>query len=668
MHEGVRLCRRPALTVVLLILFLLGPAAPASAHAALGTTDPRDGSVLPSAPRHLTLGFTESVGLLEGSVRLFGPDGRRTHLDEPRHLPGGDDTIRVTVPGELGTGTYTVAWRVVSADSHPVSGAFTFSVGEPSRTTAAPDTGPAEHPATKALHTLARHLSYLAAALLLGTAAFIAVCRPPHPRPLRRPLMAGWWTLFAATVALLLLRAPYEAGTAPWTALDPAGLARTLTGRPGVALLCRLALLLVLALLPRRRTPAVLAAGATLAVGLALTWAGAEHASAGIQVPVAITSSVLHLLAMAAWLGGLAALLLCLRHGALPTAAVTRYSRLAFLSVTVLAITGVYQSWRGLGSLDALTRTSYGRLLLAKLAAVILLLAVARISRRLVRTRVAGRAVVRERVPEPAGAARVGEPAGAPRTETAVRAVATVGALGTAAAVVAVGKPPAGASPPGPPQEPKPGPGPDPEPSPSPSREPEQEAESESGPESESESGPESESEPEPEASPEPHRRALCRSVLAELAVAMVVLLLTTLLTGTPPSRAVTEAAAGATGAGASASLPPTTTATVPYDTGTPGGRGTVQITLDPARTGENSVQAVVFAPDGGLVTVPELRLSLTLDAQDIGPIDARLADRGGYWATDTLDLPVAGTWTMKVTVRVSEFDQVTVARPVRVT
>ncbi|MGX1131701.1 copper transport protein [Streptomyces glaucescens] len=593
MHTGGRPRCRPALTAVLLILLLLGSAAPASAHAALAGTDPRDGTVLKSAPRALTLDFTESVGLLDGSVRLLGPDNRRVHVEEPRHVPG-DDRVRVTLPDGLRTGTYTVAWRVVSADSHPVSGAFTFSVGKATRTTAAPDTGPPEHPATKALHTLARHLAYLAAALLLGTAAFIAVCRPPDPRPLRRLLVTGWWTLLLSTLALLLLRAPYETGTAPWTAFDPAALTRTLTGRPGVALLARVALLLLLVRLPRRPLPAV---HVPLAVGLALTWAAAEHASAGIQVPVAMTSSVLHLLATAAWLGGLTALLTSLRHGSLPAGTVHRFSRLAFASVTVLAVTGTYQSWRGLGSFDALTQTSYGRLLLAKLACVGLLLAAAGVSRRLVRVPV-GRAAVRERVPEP------------------------------------VGGPPAGP-------------------------EPEPESAPEPGPETASEIASVTASEPE---SPVDHRR-LRRSVLVEATVGVAVLLITTLLTGTLPGRAETEAAA----AGQTTVLPPTTTTTVPFDVGSPGGSGKVQITLDPARTGENSVQAVVFGADGGVATVPELRLTFTLPAQDIGPIDAELADRGGYWATDSLDLPVPGRWTMRTTVRLSEFDQVTVARPVRI-
>ena len=113
-----------------------------------------------------------------------------------------------------------------------------------------------------------------------------------------------------------------------------------------------------------------------LAVGLTLTWAAAEHASAGIQVPVAMVSSVLHLLAMSVWLGGLAALLTLLQAAEpLPASTVARFSRLAFISVAVLTVTGVYQSWRGLGSWDAFTGTSYGRILIAKLCAVALLLA-----------------------------------------------------------------------------------------------------------------------------------------------------------------------------------------------------------------------------------------------------------------------------------------------------
>ncbi|MFJ5899219.1 copper resistance protein CopC [Streptomyces sp. NPDC093064] len=634
-----------------LVLLLLGGAGPAFAHAALRGADPADGTVLKTAPGTITLAFTESVSLLDDSFRLFDPEGRRVRTGEPQHAPGRPDTARVAFPEALGEGTFTVAWRVVSADSHPVSGAFTFSVGKPSPTMAAIDTGPSENPTTRGLYDLARYTAYGAAALLIGTAAFALLCRPPNAGPLRKPLVAGWWALLASTLALLVLRAPYETGTCPVSAFDPAAVSRTLTGRPGLMLLARLALLAPTAVLLvrlSRRSPeekpsrATLAAGAALALALALTWAGSEHASAGIQVPVAMTSSVLHLLAMAVWLGGLTALLTTLQHvtadepeagrgtsapgpkakaavtvategsgggttvavpvaeetsavapsadGPALTAAVARFSRIAFGAVTVLVVTGVYQSWRGLGSWTTLTDTAYGRLLLVKLVVVALLLAVAARSRRWT-----ARLVAADAGPD----VRDGKASAVPDGEARAEDPGTKTSAPAPASALA------------------------------------------------------------PSPAPDACRRALRRSVLAEVAVGIAVLVFTTVLAGTLPGRAAAEAAQATPEAG----VPGASVTVIPFDVGTPGGHGKVQITLEPGRVGQNAVEAVVYGPDGGLTIVPELRLSLSLPAQKIGPIDAGLTNRGGYWGTDSLNLPIAGTWTMKATVRVSEIDQVSVER-----
>ncbi|MFF7793787.1 copper resistance protein CopC [Streptomyces sp. NPDC007991] len=615
-----------------LVLLLLG-GAPASAHAALRSTDPDDGSVVQRAPRHLTLTFTESVGLLDDSFRVFGPDQRRVHTGEARHADGQSDTARVGLPGKLAQGTYTVAWRVVSADSHPVSGAFSFSVGKRSATSAQVDTGPDEDPLTGGLYDAARYLAYLAAALLVGTVAFALLCRPADTSPLRRPLAAAWWTLLGSTLVLLVLRAPYETGAGPAAAFDLSALERTVTSRPGLALLARLAVLLLTAAfllwLSRHRdlrAPVLRAVGATLAVALALTWAAAEHASAGIQVPLAMTSSVLHLVATGVWLGGLVALLLTLRRASVDalTEIVPRFSRIAFASVTVLAVTGLYQSWRGLGSLAALTGTSYGRLLLAKLVAVSALLLAAGYSRRWTARLAAPTAAATARTAVPA---RVAQPVGA----------GAPGEPGESGAPGEAGDPEAPETP-------------------------------EIPENSESRENPERPSEPaSAPGDADIRRRGLRRSVLVEVAVAAVVLLITTLLTTTLPGRAQAEAAQRSP-AGA---LPPTTLASVPFDTGgssgTLSGRGTVEVTLDPARVGENGVQAVVYGADKGLIVVPEVRITFSLPSRKVGPIDAGLTDVGGYWSTNSVNLPLAGTWTMKTTVRVSDVDQVTVEKKVRI-
>ncbi|MGC4979931.1 copper resistance protein CopC [Streptomyces sp. DT193] len=613
--------RALALLGSVLVLVLFGGVNGASAHAALTGTDPQEGSVLKSAPRQVTLTFSESIGLFDDSFRVLDPENRRVRTGEPEHADGRADTAGVTLPRGLGTGTYTVAWRVVSADSHPVSGAFTFSVGKPSATRA-PLPPTAGDPASSALYDIARYAAYSGLALLIGAVTFVLVCG--FPGSVRRLLVTGWWILLGSTLALLLLRGPYERGTGPSGVFDPESLSDTLAGRPGIVLVARLALLAAVAFVPPRvpvrgrgAGRVVLVLGALFSLALAVTWAAAEHASAGIQVPAAMVSSVLHLLAMAVWLGGLAALLAALHRPAepVPPAVVTRFSRLALTSVAVLAVTGVYQSWRGLGSWDALTSTSYGRLLVVKVVLVALLLAGAAFSRRWT-TRAAT-----ARTP-------VGVPAGRVAVPVAVSASD-------------------GPAPEGPASEESASEGPASE-----------------GPTGDETSGDETAGDGAKGGPGDTeYHRGLRRSVLAEVTIGILVLVITTMLTGTQPGRAATESA----DAVAAVRRVTSRTTLVPFDVGTPGGHGKVQIELTPGQVGENSVQVVVFGPDGGLVTVPEVRLTFTQESQKVGPIDAEVTDKGGYWTSDGLTLPLPGTWTMKVTVRTSDIDEVTVSKKVTI-
>ncbi|MFD3377129.1 MULTISPECIES: copper resistance CopC/CopD family protein [unclassified Streptomyces] len=643
--------RALALVVLLGTLFLLGGAGPASAHSAVRETTPGEGTVLKSAPKQVTMTFTESVGITDDSLRVLSPENRRVNAGDTEHASGRSDTVRVPLDNGLADGTYTVAWRVVSADSHPISGAFTFSIGKPSETTASVSAEPAVNPASGALYDIARYAAYAAVALLIGAVTFVLVCRPPSAEPLRGLVRAGWWVLVATTAALLLFRGPYERGTGPATLLDPELIENTLTSRPGWALLARLALLAGAAVFlvrlgrgaaaetegpetegpetkgpetkgpekegpkkeQERPTPVVLVVGGLLAVGLAGTWAAAEHASAGIQVPLAMTSSVLHLLAMAVWLGGLAALLTTLHRSEalLSAASVARFSRLAFASVAVLVVTGVYQSWRGLGSWDALFDTSYGQILVAKACAVVLLLAAAGFSRRWTGRLTDAEEPLRVPVLETVGA-RVGGGA-----DSDAGAGGSGRVAGESTSATGDGS--------------------------------EEEPESESG----------------PTAAPGARRGALRRSVLAEVVVGVVVLVITTVLTGTQPGRAEIETAAAEETAAVGQRTASTTL--IPFDVGTPGGQGKVQIVLEPGRVGENTVEAVIIGPDGGIATVPEIRLSFTLASQKIGPIDAGLTNKGGYWGTSSLNLPIPGTWTMKVTIRTSDIDQVSETRRVKI-
>ncbi|MFF7467644.1 copper resistance protein CopC [Streptomyces sp. NPDC008092] len=614
-----RTSRSALLLVGAVLALLLGGAGTASAHATLNRSDPADAALLKTAPQQITLTFSESVSLSDGSLRVLSPKNLRVDRGTVGHAAGKGDTARVGLAGKLPEGTYTVAWRAVSSDSHPISGAFTFSIGRPSATAVALPTGSPDDTAASRLYSFFRSIAYGGFALFVGAALFTLLHRPagtalPPLRPLRRLVLAGWTALFASTAVLLLLRGPYESGRGLTAVFDVSLLGSTVAGRAGLALGVRLLLLAaagaLLAGFAARPGRAVRVTGALLAVGLALTWAGAEHASAGLQVPLAIPVAVLHLLAMAVWLGGLPALLVVLFRAPagqeIPSAVVTRFSRLAFTAVAVLVATGVYQSWRQVGSWQALSTTEYGRLLTLKVVAVVLVLTAASFSRQWVDR------IVQDRATESL-------PATTPELSRVTQTVGAGAAPGgdTAEGARSTHEPPA-------------------------SRE---RAEPPDAPDS------------------DPHRRALRRSVAVEAALGAVVLAITTLLTGTQPGRAAVASAAAVE----AAREPTATVAMVPFDVGTPNGNGTVQITIASGRVGDNTVQAVVYGPDKGFVTVPELRLTLTRKAQRIGPLDARLTDRHGYWATDRLRLPLAGVWTLHVTVRVTDIDQVTVAQDVRI-
>lgn len=650
MHTGspTSTTPRPLLTLfaalLTVIALVLSAAGPASAHTALSGSDPADGTVLKTAPRQVTLTFTESVSFSDDSLRVLSPDNERVNPRPAHHADGQEHTARVELSDGIPQGTYTVAWRVVSADGHPISGAFVFSVGRLSETAAVVATGSPDDTAASRLYGFFRYVAYSGLALLVGAAAFVLHCRPEAgaARPVRRLIVAGWAALVASTAALLLLRGPYETGAPLTSVLDPSDLARTLTGRPGIALLLRLVLLAAAAAalrwpaarLDRQGAGAppplpgtrVRAAAAVLALALALTWAAAEHASAGIQVPLAVPVAVLHLLAMGVWLGGLITLVALLRHrGAgpgsadvVPASAIGRFSALAFTAVAVLVATGVYQSWRQVGSWEALTTTSYGRILLVKIAAVLLVLCAAAFARRWTARLLPGELPV-------AGTREVPEP-------ERVRVVQTVGApTGAGSPAAAPGSASAAPDPSGDGAGPPPADDPEAEPADTPAD--------------------------------DRYRRGLRRTVTAEAVLGVVVLALTTLLTGTQPSRAAGESAQAAT-----AQEPQAKVVTFPFDMGTAGRSGTAQVTLAPGRVGENTVEVVVFTADGGLATVPELRLTLTQEDLKIGPLDARLKNQKGFWAAYDLRLPMPGEWTLNLTVRTTDIDQVTVRESVRIT
>jgi copper transport protein len=172
--------RRAALVVA--VAGLLAIPAAAQAHATLETTSPQRGARLGHAPAQVVLGFDEAVNASLGGVKVFDAGGREVQAGTAFHPGGKGSKVAVRLSPDLRDGGYTATYRVISADSHPVSGGFTFTVGDgPAGAASVADLlkGQGAGPVTGTAFSIVRALQYAAIALGLGTVVFMLVCWLP---------------------------------------------------------------------------------------------------------------------------------------------------------------------------------------------------------------------------------------------------------------------------------------------------------------------------------------------------------------------------------------------------------------------------------------------------------------------------------------------------------
>lgn len=382
--------RRISVTVLTGLLLLLGLQSPAHAHAVLTKSTPAAGSVVQEPPKEVVLTFSESISPVNDKIRVIGPDGKRADNGK---LAAEGGVLRIGMVENPPRGTYLVSFRVISADSHPVPGGFTFSYGEPSAAPAELPQAEQENSTVTSLIKVAKYVGYLGLILLVGAAWVLALLWPVRldRRGPRRVLWLGFGLVTLSTLAGLYLQAPYTGGTGLFV-VDGDDLASVMSSQYGVALLVRLAVLAVGAILVRplikgtgTMTDQVLAL--LVAVIAGLTWPLSGHPAASPVPPVSVVADLLHLGGAAFWLGGLTMLALFLLRQAderESAAILPVWSRWAGLAVSVVLLAGVVSALIEVGTPTALVNTPYGRWVLVKIGLVALLVGAAAQARRLV--------------------------------------------------------------------------------------------------------------------------------------------------------------------------------------------------------------------------------------------------------------------------------------------
>lgn len=338
----------PLLLTVLLLFS--GSASIAYAHAGLITTDPGKGNVVASAPKQLSLTFSEALepGLV--NLKLYDRNGERIDLPKPTLTPGKPEQMNVALPA-LEEGTYTVVWSIVAEDGHPVSESYTFSVGQ--ATNVFPPSDQLTETKKKTFDLLMILLRYGVEGLILISTGFYCMTLfatrielPGTRALLGRKTRILWALLLLGTIAEWFTYAARLPDLSLTESLFNGSYDLVLQSRFAVMVLTQLGLLLLLAL------PSMMPVWHALVwLALVINFALGGHAWGVTPLSAAFTSRILHLLSIAAWMGGLAYLLLTMLYGRADAAKLNHSKfRRFFLGVVItstilVVITGI---WMGL--------------------------------------------------------------------------------------------------------------------------------------------------------------------------------------------------------------------------------------------------------------------------------------------------------------------------------
>jgi copper transport protein len=349
------------------------------AHATLVSSEPSAGTTVASVPSRIRLVFSEPVEPGMAKVSVVATGGRTVTLaaaGDPR-----DVHAIIAAAGDAATlpaGEVRVVWHVVSADGHPVSGSFVFSVGAPALPGAVPPPEPSSAPEATVwgpavagaplIPAILRGVGIGCLLALCGLLSFTALSGESSGRESRVALGLS----IATPLFLGMHMLAWMMNASAEHRLDSAWLAASFASTVGRVELWRtgLSLLPLWAFALARRPRLALA----LTIPPLLVSAGVGH-SAAIHPLWAVPLKAIHLAALALWMGGL--LWIVVRdhdetHSA--AAGIARVSTLALWAVVLVTASGIGQALLLIGSMAGL-RSPYGAVLVAKVVGMGILLA-----------------------------------------------------------------------------------------------------------------------------------------------------------------------------------------------------------------------------------------------------------------------------------------------------
>ncbi|MEC0237957.1 copper resistance protein CopC [Paenibacillus kribbensis] len=412
---------RPARVACLLLLCLpLLILFPRSlwAHAFVIESSPTENQILDKPPSQVSITFNEDLQSAFMSIKVTDETGKRADTGKAQLNPEHKATMEIKLIPGMKAGIYTVNWRALSADGHPINGVIPFQVGSGSNSytneTATSEGSVASRPDLIAV----RWFLYIGISLLFGALCFRLFILPslgqdkgkkaeasqeldqhssaalPHWPVL---LWSGYGITSAAILVSLPLQASWDAGVSigQGFTLPILGEALQFTGA-GQVWFIQMILVLLLSVtliytldhsisIRQHRLWSYSSVILTLSVMLSKAFVG--HPAAAPHPAPAIAADFVHLAAAAFWIGSLAVMAVCLpvagselpasERTALRQAALRRFAGWGIAMVAALLATGIYGAVLYVPAPSMLLNTSYGLVLLGKAALLLVMLAFA---------------------------------------------------------------------------------------------------------------------------------------------------------------------------------------------------------------------------------------------------------------------------------------------------
>ncbi|WP_242214312.1 copper resistance CopC/CopD family protein [Bacillus cereus group sp. BfR-BA-01383] len=380
---SVKVMRRLGAWLLIACVFIILIPKNASAHAYVVKSNPAENETLKKAPSVVKIEFDEDIQVSHFNT-LFVRDssGKRVDLKDAHIDKGNKKLLETGLKENLKNGLYSIQWKAISADGHPIQGVIPFRVGLAEA--GADDVQVEEMGYVPQIDMIMeRSILYTSFSLFLGVLFFNLILYKGSATPVQsRSKRIIWIALLGIFISLLFnlpLQAKINADVSWLEAFDPFLLKETLQlsvfGYVWITQMALISMLMIVTYFAVKREKLssfkVWSIPIVLFIGLLVMKAFNSHAYGLKFKEIAVVMDFLHLFAASLWIGGLSSIILLLRKEddkwTMYWDAIKRFSPWATGAVIVILLTGLFNSTFFIPTIHSLFDTKYGLALLAKI-------------------------------------------------------------------------------------------------------------------------------------------------------------------------------------------------------------------------------------------------------------------------------------------------------------